>query len=556
MNFVYRFLGESRASTDAGASTFGFAPDTLRQPTFFTGKVARHLAFREAISALHHVVVSDLRFKPRDRTAYFEWLKQNEAALLAEAATRREELKPRIETLQKRIRTLDDESQRLMKPFFTARQAYFNYLYKQNRDAWIVLDPVITVHPDEIFFECFSLDESSYGRLSCDHDVFEQLGEMAYGTTNIDYSHALYDEFQKIRTYRDTTLSIDPSGFEVQTADDNGFREEKIDLPDSWVRGFLQVSSAMTLPAHVFDLNPMDLANILTSLARRKERVGPRSLRFLLKPDAPVEVLVEPWGERLTFRRSIYRGREGGEIRLWGRRRLAILERVLPLARSVRVHLTGTGLPSFFVVDFGGIRFTLGLSGWTANDWSSAGQFDLLAPRHKVDADTARRVFAALGDRHAAPARDLARDLGLEEGIVQAALAAYTQAGRVMFDLDKGVYRRRELTREPLALSELRFASEQEANADRLVEANLVTIAGVDRNQGRRVVTGTVLDNARKESVALTIDADDRLVEARCSCHFYGHNKMMRGPCEHMLALRRIFHAEVEGVAQDKGGAA
>ena len=556
MNFVYRFLGESRASTDAGASTFGFAPDTLRQPTFFTGKVARHLAFREAISALHHVVVSDLRFKPRDRTAYFEWLKQNEAALLAEAATRREELKPRIETLQKRIRTLDDESQRLMKPFFTARQAYFNYLYKQNRDAWIVLDPVITVHPDEIFFECFSLDESSYGRLSCDHDVFEQLGEMAYGTTNIDYSHALYDEFQKIRTYRDTTLSIDPSGFEVQTADDNGFREEKIDLPDSWVRGFLQVSSAMTLPAHVFDLNPMDLANILTSLARRKERVGPRSLRFLLKPDAPVEVLVEPWGERLTFRRSIYRGREGGEIRLWGRRRLAILERALPLARSVRVHLTGTGLPSFFVVDFGGIRFTLGLSGWTANDWSSAGQFDLLAPRHKVDADTARRVFAALGDRHAAPARDLARDLGLEEGIVQAALAAYTQAGRVMFDLDKGVYRRRELTREPLALSELRFASEQEANADRLVEANLVTIAGVDRNQGRRVVTGTVLDNARKESVALTIDADDRLVEARCSCHFYGHNKMMRGPCEHMLALRRIFHAEVEGVAQDKGGAA
>lgn len=556
MNFVYRFLGESRASTDAGASTFGFAPDTLRQPTFFTGKVARHLAFREAISALHHVVVSDLRFKPRDRTAYFEWLKQNEAALLAEAATRREELKPRIETLQKRIRTLDDESQRLMKPFFTARQAYFNYLYKQNRDAWIVLDPVITVHPDEIFFECFSLDESSYGRLSCDHDVFEQLGEMEFGTTNIDYSHALYDEFQKIRTYRDTTLSIDPSGFEVQTADDNSFREEKIELPDSWVRGFLQVSSAMTLPAHVFDLNPMDLANILTSLARRKERVGPRSLRFLLKPDAPVEVLVEPWGERLTFRRSIYRGREGGEIRLWGRRRLAILERALPLARSVRVHLTGTGLPSFFVVDFGGIRFTLGLSGWTANDWSSAGQFDLLAPRHKVDADTARRVFAALGDRHAAPARDLARDLGLEEGIVQAALAAYTQAGRVMFDLDKGVYRRRELTREPLALSELRFASEQEANADRLVEANLVTIAGVDRNQGRRVVTGTVLDNARKESVALTIDADDRLVEARCSCHFYGHNKMMRGPCEHMLALRRIFHAEVEGVAQDKGGAA
>ena len=556
MNFVYRFLGETSAVSDARSSSFGFAPDTLRQPTFFTGKVARHLAFREAISALHHVVVSDLRFKPRDRTAYFEWLKQNEATFLAEATAKRDSLRPRMEELRQRISRFDAERTRLTKPFFSARQAYFNYIYKQNRDAWIVLDPVITVHPDEIFFECFSLDESSYGRLSCDHDVFEQLGEMAYGTTNIDYSHALYDEFQKIRTYRDTTLSIDPSGFEVQTADDNGFREEKIDLPDSWMRGFLQVSSAMTLPAHILDLQPMDLANILVRLAQKKERVGPRSLRFVLKPDAPIEVVIEPWGDRLVFRRSIYRGKEGGEVRLWGRRRLAILERALPLAKSVRVHLTGTGLPSFFVVDFGGIRFTLGLSGWTANDWSSAGQFDLLAPRHKVDAQTADRVFSALRSLHSAKAPDLAIQTGVDEALVHAALSAYTQAGRVMFDLDKGVYRLRELTREPLAPGQLQFASEQEERADRLINANLVTIGSVDRNQGKRIITGSVLDSARRENVILTVNEDDRLVDGRCTCHFYSHNKMMRGPCEHMLGLRRIFHAQIEGVAQDGGDAA
>lgn len=553
MNFAYRFLGSTAASSDAQSSTFGFAPDTLRQPTFFTGKVAKHLAFREAISALHHVVVSDLRFKPRDRTAYFEWLKQSEARFLAEATAQSDALKPRIAELQDRIHTLDRDRDRLMKPFWTARQSYFDYLYKQNRDAWIVLDPVITVHPDEIFFECFSLDESSYGRLSCDHDVFEGLGEMAYGTTNIDYSHALYDEFQKIRSYRDTTLTIDPTGFEVQTGDDLDFREEKIDLPDSWVRGFLQVSSAMTLPAHVFDLHPVDMANILTRLAQKKERVGPRSLRFLLKPDAPVEVVIEPWGEKLAFRRSIYRGKNAGEVRIWGRRRLAILGRALPLARSVRVHLTGTGLPSFFVVDFGGIRFTLGLSGWTANDWSSAGQFDLLAPRHKVDGDTAQRIFAALGKTYASTAADLARQTGVDEVLVHAALSAYTQAGRVMFDLDKSLYRQRELTREPLALAQLRFSSDQEEKADRFIQANLVTIGTIDRAEGRRTVAGSVLDNARTEQVNLVIDADDRLVEAKCSCHFYGHNKMMRGPCEHMLALRRIFHAQLEGVAQDGG---
>ena len=69
MNFVHRYLGESRAVTEGGATRLGFAPDTLREPTFFTGRVSRHLPFREAISALHRVVVSDLRFKPKDRTA-------------------------------------------------------------------------------------------------------------------------------------------------------------------------------------------------------------------------------------------------------------------------------------------------------------------------------------------------------------------------------------------------------------------------------------------------------------------------------------------------------
>ena len=53
------------------------------------------------------------------------------------------------------------------------------------------------------------------------------------------------------------------------------------------------------------------------------------------------------------------------EIRVWGRRRLFILERLLPRAKRVRVFLLGSGLPTFWVVDLGDLSFTLGLSGWT-----------------------------------------------------------------------------------------------------------------------------------------------------------------------------------------------
>jgi hypothetical protein len=542
MEFAYRYFGGTTAASDAKSTSFDFAPDTSREPTFFVGEVARHMPFREAISALHHVVVSDLRFKPKDRTAYFEWLKGHEQQMLAEALAQRGNVKAKVDELRAEMAELNKRSQALMGPFYKARQALFDFLYKKDRDAWFVLDPVITVHPDEIFFECFSLDESSYGRLSCDHDTFSQISEMSYGTTNIDYSYALFDEFQKIRSYRNTTLAIDPKGFEVQTTNEESYREDKIDLPDSWVRGFLQVSSAMAQPGHVVDLHPMDMHSILARLAARRERHGPRSLRFFLTPGEPVRVLIEPWDDTLTFRRSIYTGTTSAEIRIWGRRRLGILARALPLAKSVRLHLLGNGMPSFTVVDFGGLRFTLGLSGWTSNDWSRAGQFDLLAPRHPVDDATAGIVFDALRGRHFATAGDIAGATGLGQPIVHAALTAYTQAGRVMYDLDKGVFRLRELTREPLPMAALRFASPQEEKADRFVAARLVTIKAVGERDGKRVIDGEVLDDAKTYAPMIVLDGDDRMVEARCNCYFYGHNKMMRGPCEHMLALRRQYH--------------
>ena len=39
----------------------------------------------------------------------------------------------------------------------------------------------------------------------------------------------------------------------------------------------------------------------------------------------------------------------------------------------------------------------------------------------------------------------------------------------------------------------------------------------------------------------IRLDADERIVEAECTCGFYQHNKLHKGPCAHMLALRRAF---------------
>ena len=61
----------------------------------------------------------------------------------------------------------------------------------------------------------------------------------------------------------------------MNTQNEESYKEVKIDLPDSWVRGFLQVSSAMSLPMMSFQLHPMDLHNFCFVLRRNREVQGP-----------------------------------------------------------------------------------------------------------------------------------------------------------------------------------------------------------------------------------------------------------------------------------------
>lgn len=538
MEFNYAYKNNTAVSDRGSSTQMSFSPDTKRPPTYFIGELGKNVAFREAISALHDVVVSDLRFKPKDRTEYKQWRANQDQQDWQIIAAQRQDLANKIQPLQAELTQLNQNRYQRLSTFYKARQQYYNYLYEKDRDAWFVLDPVITVHPDEVFFECFSQDESSYGRLGASYEVFKTINEFACGTTNIDYSAALYNEFQKIRSYKTTQFEIDPSGFEVKTTHEAAFKEVKIDLPDSWVRGFLQVSSAMALPATTFDLQPMDIHNICFVLRRHKEKTGPRGMRYHLKPGEPVRIVFEPWNIEVVCSRSPYQGSSEQVIRVWGRRRLHILERLIPIANKFTIHLLGTGMPSFYVADLGDMSFTLGLSGWTANDWSQAGNFDLMAPRADVDQWTQQLIFDALRENWVESPHSLAQRLDLSPTAVLGALGAYTQAGRAIYDLNKQVYRVRELSREPLPMERLRFANQREETATRFLSNNAVEVTSVQDTQGTLQLQGNVRDKSKTYNPALTIDPDERIIAAECTCNWYQQNKLYKGPCEHILALR------------------
>jgi hypothetical protein len=538
MEFNYTYKGNTSVVEQSGNTQMSFSPDTKRPPTYFIGELRQNVAFREAISALHDVVVSDLRFKPKDKTAYKEWRAKQEEINWDLVMAMRQDVTTKIKALQAELNQLNQRSYERLRPYYQAREEFRRFVWQKQLDFYFVFDPVITVHPDEVFFECFSVDESTYGRLGASYEVFKNISEFACGTTNVDYSAALYDEFQKIRSYKTTQLQVDPSGFEVKTTNEEAYKEVKIDLPDSWVRGFLQVSSAMCLPATRFDLHPMDIHNICFVLRRHKEKKGPRSMRYHLKPGEPVRVVFEPWDIEVVCPRSPYTGCQEQTIRVWGRRRLHILERLIAVAKKFTVHLLGTGMPSFYVADLGDMSFTLGLSGWTANDWAGAGNFDLMAPRADVDEWTQKIIFDGLRENWLETADSLSQRLNLSRTAVLGALSTYTQAGRVIYDLNKEVYRVRELSREPLPMERLRFANEREESATRFLSQNAVQVTAVSEKDGALTVQGSIQDKAKTYNPALTIDRDERIINAECTCNWHQQNKLYKGPCEHILALR------------------
>jgi hypothetical protein len=154
----------------------------------------------------------------------------------------------------------------------------------------------------------------------------------------------------------------------VRTSGAGGRFEKKVDLPETWVRGFLQVQAAMGMPGTRISVKPIDLLAAVRFLRNTKAKVSPRGIRYEFEPGRDTRLVLEPWEKRLDAPGTRYEGPSTAPIRIWGTRRLLVLARMLPIADSIDVCLLATGLPSFWLVRMGEMVFTLGLSGWTTNE--------------------------------------------------------------------------------------------------------------------------------------------------------------------------------------------
>jgi hypothetical protein len=466
------------------------------------GVVTNAELFRDALLTACAIRESDLRYRGKDRTAYLAHLmKQGKKATAA---------------------------------IWEAQKAFLESAYADATPRPRGLDPVFTVDPDEASLEVFSRDESAYARLAFANELFRDRAA-SHGSTLADLSPAFVEEVERIRTYQ--PLALDAGG-------KAGAVEREIDLGDDWLRGFLQVQSAATLPAVVAHLAPIDLYNVLYTLRTHKAKKAPRGLRFELVPGLRPVILVEPWEIALECHAEPFRGSAPRIVRLFGRQRLLSLARALPHVKEVRVHLSGPGLPSFWVLDMGLARITVALTSWSESKWAGATSFDALMPKTD-DGASVPAVVRVLEERGPLALADVAAAASQTIEATRANLQRACLEGRALFDVDRGLYRPRRLLEAPVDPSRIRYGSPREAAAHRLLGDGGAPTAGVSITKVHTIagegqeISGEVDDRVARRTFSprFTTDVEGNVRDAWCNCPTYQRSALREGPCEHMIAL-------------------
>jgi hypothetical protein len=430
-------------------------------------------------------------------------------------------------------------------------------------DSWLsaqeILDPVITVHPDRIFFEAFSQDQSVYASLIVDPSIFETHGEMGTGTTNIDFTAWLWGALGEMRTSRSTTFRIGPEGLNIRTSSAGGRFEKKVELPESWVRGFLQTQAAMAMPGTRITVKPIDLLSAIRFLRLYKAKVSPRALRYEFPPGADARLVLEPWEQIVQLEGAEHNYSELKLTRVWGRRRLKLIEGLLPFAESVDIYLKGRALPSFYAVKLPGMTFLLGLTGWSEGGFTSTGGFDLMQDAATADSAHLGPVLDMLRECYHAGLTEVAEAQGLSRAEAEGVLVRLCRQGRCMYDVQTRRYRHRELFEAPIDEATYFPPDRRRELADELLAAQQVQIEGCVAEETKKIrrfrmpTTGEATEKVAREityrdwrvtgsvgdakSVEIVVNDTGRIIFGRCSCSFFEENLMNRGPCEHMIAL-------------------
>ncbi|MBN9644864.1 SWIM zinc finger family protein [Corynebacterium mendelii] len=382
-------------------------------------------------------------------------------------------------------------------------------------------DPVVTATDKGLVFESFSACCGVYARMDIDHDSLD-TAYIARGVTNIDAGPDLRAALVSVTPGEPLHLSVGSGHLEVTTLGDR-VREEKVSLPDRWLKGFAETQ---VLASTVTKKITLDKAGLVRFIGGLPKNTATKSV-----------VWATPVGRGVRLGSASTQG----SVCLAGPERLRVIQPLIRFAHTLEAYspkntAKGDATCSFWVLHVPGGRITIGLSPEKSRGFSGEGQL-LDALSSDTVGDDADKVSSVLAFDPVIDIDWLAGQTGLDHKRVAAALGVLASSGQVGFDVARGCYFHRPL---PLSADSLEKIHPRLAGARKLVEAGAVKPSeSGSRTDGPDIPGGvpvlfTVTSGGVDYRVGITADpATDT-----CTCPWYAKYSGTRGPCKHVLAAR------------------
>jgi predicted transcriptional regulator len=392
-------------------------------------------------------------------------------------------------------------------------------------DLWRYLDPVVSCESQQIRLECFSSCASVYGRIDLDSDFFNGYALHQRGTTNVNFNPAFIQSLSLLRPGQRTVLEVGSKSLTLSTPD-NSVTEEKVSLPERWVKGFLQ-SQALFRRAKLWQALPALAARQFLIQVKASEE----SERWLYMRGKQLCILpVKPAG-----------GADQNGLSVAGLHRLGLLRKLIPHIQGLEIYASPQGGPTLWVALLPQSRATLALSSSVKHGFSGEGEAlrNLSGSPVEAEADFLRDLISNF---ESFDVSELSQSVAKPESEVLASIDTLASEGLLGYDNHQARYFYRPLP----------FVETQQArlsNAHTLLNAGQVELEHLQALPGGLMASGWVRGEAEYR-VELAVQGG-YLSQADCTCPWIQTHHLKRGPCKHLLALRFSAEKQLETKQQD-----
>lgn len=383
-------------------------------------------------------------------------------------------------------------------------------------DLWRLMDPVVTCEKDLIRLECFSSCASIYGRVDFNSDMFDGYELSERGTTNVNFNNDFTKNLSLLRPEKKSVFEIGQDFLSLETEHGKTV-EQKVKLPERWLKGFLQSQAIHRKATKFFELGTISGKKFISEI---KESMG----------DSPVFLLQS--GKNLQIMQS--KPRNGLYIEVSGINRLKLLKKLIPHILNIEIfEVKETGL-TVWVIKTQNASITVGLSSSVKNGFSGEGEAlrNLTLKDDSYTTDLAHHIIKNLNNFKIKELSDL---LEISEGEALKTVDLLSMQGLLGYDCSSGVYFYRVL---PFSGK----TNTRWVNSKEILENNQIEVEKVIKDENGLFAKGWVQGNKARYYVEINVLINGYLNQAKCNCEWIVKHELKRGPCKHILALR--FYCE------------